>query len=339
MESTKTERKYKDKLFRMVFREKEELLSLYNAVNKSNYTNSEELEIVTLENAIYMNMKNDLAFLIDDCMNLYEHQSTVNLNMPLRNLIYVAKEYRKLVAEETLYDAERIMLPVPKFVVFYNGTTKQPESQMLKLSDSYLGDKSEIELELKVTVLNINEGYNAELLEACQTLKEYSLYVKKVRDYAKRMDLEDAVDNAIDESIKENILKKFLVKYRAEARAVSIFEYDEEREMALIKKSMLRAARKEVRDEVIAEVRKEVREEMQEEVRKEVREKIQEEVYLTNLIENVYKKVQKGKAIEVIADELEMELDTLISIYEAVVAIKDNFDMEVAYKQITRLEE
>ena len=85
-------RNHKDRLFRMIFREKKELLSLYNAVNGTSYTNAEELEIVTLENAIYMNMKNDLAFIMDSYLNLYEHQSTYSPNMPLRDLFYIAKE-------------------------------------------------------------------------------------------------------------------------------------------------------------------------------------------------------------------------------------------------------
>lgn len=77
----------------MLFRDKQRLLSLYNAVNHSDYNNPDELQVVTLENAIYMNMKNDIAFLIHDELHLYEHQSTVNPNMPLRNLFYVAREY------------------------------------------------------------------------------------------------------------------------------------------------------------------------------------------------------------------------------------------------------
>ena len=255
------ERKYKDKLFRMIFREKDKLLSLYNAVNRSSYTNTNDLEIVTLENAIYMNMKNDLAFLIDDVLNIYEHQSTINPNMPLRDLIYVAKEYRKLIAEESLYSSEQIMLPTPRFLVFYNGTKKMPEKEVLKLSTAYEKITDEVELELTVTVLNVNAGYNAELLEACQTLKEYSLYVEKVRKYAREMELEDAVDRAIDECIKEDILREFLLKYRAEARAVCIFEYDEEREIELMKKAERRVARKEGLEEGRAEGRAEGREE------------------------------------------------------------------------------
>ena len=129
--------KYKNTFFRMLFREKEELMKLYNAVNDSAYTDADQFQIVTLENAVYMNMKNDLAFLVDFQLHLYEHQSTKNPNMPLRNLFYVAKQYQNMVKEESIYSRRLVKLPTPRFVVFYNGTEKQPEQQKLRLSDAY----------------------------------------------------------------------------------------------------------------------------------------------------------------------------------------------------------
>jgi hypothetical protein len=235
----------------MVFREKRELLALYNAVNGTDYDNPDDLEIVTLENAVYMNMKNDLAFLIEASLNLYEHQSTVAPNMPLRDLFYVTREYEKLTADKSLYTSVQVKLPTPRFIVFYNGAEKQPERQVLKLSDAYEQMVDEPELELKVTVLNINSGNNAELLEKCKTLKDYSLYVERVREYAKEMPKEEAVDKAVDTCIKDGILADFLTKYRAEARSMSIFEYDEEREMELIRQAEKEAGRAEEKNEII----------------------------------------------------------------------------------------
>ncbi len=115
-------RKYKDTVFRMLFSEKKNLLALYNAVAGKTYTNPEQLHIVTLENAIYMGMKNDLAFIIDTNLFLYEHQSTYNPNIPLRDLFYVANEYQKLVDRKSLYATKLQKIPAPKFLVFYNGT-------------------------------------------------------------------------------------------------------------------------------------------------------------------------------------------------------------------------
>lgn len=237
-------RSYKDTLFRMLFQEKEALLSLYNAVGQTDYKDASQLEIVTLENAIYMNMKNDLAFLINLDLNLYEHQSTWNPNMPLRDLFYVAKEYEQLIRKETLYSSRLVKLPVPRFLVFCNGRMPdQAEKIILKLSDSF--EKRTGELELKVTMLNINAGCNETLMNACRLLKEYSLYVARVRSYASQMDMNAAVNRAVEECISEGILADFLLKSRAEVVAMSIFEYDEERERELIKKAEFESGKEE----------------------------------------------------------------------------------------------
>lgn len=221
----------KDRLFCMIFKEKKELLGLYNAMNQTSYSNEDDLTINTLENAIYMNMKNDLSFLIDSRLSLYEHQSTPNPNMPLRDLEYVADLYSMLTDKDNIYASTLIKLPTPQFVVFYNGVLEQPERQILKLSDAYEISDAEVNLELKVLVLNINEGYNRELLESCKTLKDYMQYVEKVRTYGKTMKLENAVEKAICECIQDDILADFLRKNRTEAKKVSIYEYDEEKHM------------------------------------------------------------------------------------------------------------
>lgn len=238
-------RNYKDTLFRMIFREKEQLLSLYNAVNGTQYTNAEELEIVTLENAIYMNMKNDLAFILDVSLNLYEHQSTFSPNMPLRNLFYVSRELQKHVNSDELYRSALVKIPTPRFLVFYNGRKEQPEKRILKLSDSYESPEEEPQLELVVTMLNINSGKNAELMERCQPLKEYALYVEKVRTYSKQMELAEAVERAVTESIQEGILSEFLLRYRKEAIEMSIFEYNEEEALKYIREDEFQMGKEE----------------------------------------------------------------------------------------------
>ena len=248
-ETPQTERKYKDKLFRLVFHEKKELLSLYNAVNGTNYDNPEDLEVNTLENAVYMNMKNDISFVFDMELNLYEHQSTYNPNMPLRDLFYIARLLEKATADRSLYGISLVQIPTPRFVVFYNGTEEQPERQILRLSDAFEKKIEEPEIELKVLMLNINLGKNKELLKKCKTLREYMIYVTKVREYAVTMNIRTAVERAVNECIKQEILKDFLLRYKAEAIQMSIFEYDEEREMQLIKESMRQVYSKEGREE------------------------------------------------------------------------------------------
>ena len=222
------QRNYKDRLFRMIFSEKKELLNLYNAVNGTSYTNEDELQIVTLDNAVYMNMKNDLAFVIDFYMNLYEQQSTYCPNMPLRNLQYISRELESWLKGRSLYVSRLVKIPTPRFIVFYNGTTDQPEQNVLKLSDAFLQPTDNPELELKVLMLNINLGNNRKLFERCQTLKEYMQYVEKVRNYVRTMPVANAVQRTVDECIREGILSEFLSKNKREAIQVSIFEYDEE---------------------------------------------------------------------------------------------------------------
>ena len=195
-------RKYKDTVFRMLFSDRENLLSLYNAVNGSNYENSDALEIVTLENAVYMGMKNDLAFIVDMGLFLYEHQSTYNPNMPLRDLFYISGEYQKLVNHKSLYSSALQKIPAPNFIVFYNGTEREEDYWINYLSESYENLSGEPNLELKVLTLNINEGHNRELMEQCQSLREYAQYVAKVREYARESDLDTAVEQAVDDCIE-----------------------------------------------------------------------------------------------------------------------------------------
>ena len=222
------EKRYKDTVFKMIFGNRQRLLGLYNAMNHTDYDNPDDLDIVTLENAIYMSMRNDVGFLIYSQLHLYEHQSTINPNMPLRFLHYVEREYEKLIDGKELYREKQVMIPTPKFVVFYNGVKEQPERRILKLSDAYANKKDEPSLELIVEVLNINAGYNEDIKSQCKDLKEYSQYVECVRKEAMDKSLEEAVPIAVDKCIKEGILKDFLLANKAEVVAMSIFEYDEE---------------------------------------------------------------------------------------------------------------
>ena len=229
-----TNRKYKDTVFRKLFGDKGRLLELYNAINGTAHANPDELEIVTLENAIYMNMKNDLAFLMAFSLNIYEHQSTNNPNMPLRDLVYVAKEYQKLIDTKKFYSTKKIYIPAPRFVMLYNGTEDLPDKFELKLSDLYNPAVMEPELELKVTVYNINYGHNQGLMEQCRSLKEYAMYVDKVRSFKKDMSVREAVICAVEECINQGILKVFLIAQRKEVIAMSIYEYDEEAVLAML---------------------------------------------------------------------------------------------------------
>ncbi len=232
-----THRNYKDTVFRMLFSDRKNLLSLYNAVSGAHYDDPEKLEIVTLENAIYMGMKNDLAFIIDTDLFLYEHQSTYNPNMPLRDLFYISSEYQKLVDKKSLYSSVLQKIPAPQFIVFYNGTEKKKDSWVNHLSEAFENLSGAPKLELEVLTININEGHNSELMEQCQTLREYAQYVACVRRYAKEFELNEAVKLAVDECIRNNILSEFLRANKSEVIAMSIFEYDKEEEERKLRKA------------------------------------------------------------------------------------------------------
>ena len=230
-------RNYKDTVFRMLFSDRKNLLSLYNAISGAHYDNPEMLEIVTLENAIYMGMKNDLAFIIDTDLFLYEHQSTYNPNMPLRDLFYISSEYQKLVDKKSLYSSILQKIPAPQFIVFYNGTEKRRDSWVNHLSEAFENLPGNPKLELEVLTININEGHNEELMEHCQTLKEYAKYVNCVRKYARELELNEAVKLAVDECIRNNILSEFLRANKSEVISMSIFEYDKEEEERKLRKA------------------------------------------------------------------------------------------------------
>lgn len=251
-------RDYKSSMFCMLWEKKEELLDLYNATNGTNYTNADDLVVNTLRNAIYLGMKNDVSFIFEMSLNLYEHQSTINPNMPLRDLFYVAQVLQGMVKDENLYSTSLVKIPTPKFVVFYNGTEPQPERQILRLSDSFSKNGGEVNLELKVDVININPGNNDELLAKCKQLREYVLYIERVRFYTANMPIEEAVNRAVDECIAEGILADFLSQNKAEAIAMSIFEYNQEAHMKCVRQESFAEGKAEGKAEDILELLREL---------------------------------------------------------------------------------
>ena len=226
-------RTYKSTIFIMLFEDRNNLLELYNAMSGKHYTDPELLEINTLDNAIYMSIRNDISFLIDGRLSLYEHQSTYSPNLPLRFLFYISHLYSRMTKDRNLYGSKTVRIPAPEFVIFYNGRAEMPERHILKLSDMYntKDRKRRAKLELEAVMLNISGEYNQKLKAACKTLREYAIYTDKIRKYADEMDLDDAVEHAIRECITEGVLKDFLEKHRAEAKEMSIFEYDQEKHM------------------------------------------------------------------------------------------------------------
>ena len=235
----KANREYKSTLFAKLFGEnKENALSLYNAINDSHYTNADDLIFTTLEDVVYMKMKNDVSFLFDKTLSLYEHQSTYNPTMPLRGFLYFADLYRKLIQNnEQIYSKNIVKIPSPRYIVFFNGnSTDMPEAY----KDIYLSDAFDIPLqtgkfEWTATLVNINHDMNTELMNKCEVLENYAIFVDKIKTYRKSMPLTNAVDKAVDECVADGVLEKFLSRHRKEVRNMVLTEFDEEKFLKMVR--------------------------------------------------------------------------------------------------------
>ena len=240
-EAPKINREHKDRLFRLIFgteENKRNLLCLYNALNDSKYEDLDGFEFTTLEDVIYMGMKNDVSILIQSKMVLYEHQSTYNPNMPLRGFLYIAKLYEKYIEEKGLniYGRKLIKLPTPQYIVFYNGLEDHPEEEILRLSDAFMSEKKIEGYEWSVRILNVNYGENKDLMEKCKPLQDYAILVGKIREkIAEGFSIQEGIDKAVLECIREDILAEFLKKHRAEVLNVCLTEYNEERVLQSIR--------------------------------------------------------------------------------------------------------
>ena len=286
-------RKYKDALFRFIFRDKKKLLSLYNALNGSSYTDPDALQIMAKDDVIYMQMKEDVSFLISNTLNLYEHQSTWNPNMPIRGFIYLAMRYEEIIRRQDLdiYGSRLVKLPTPKYVVFYNGEETNWDRKELRMSEAFSVKDAEPAIEVVATVLNINYNNNQELLMQCKPLQEYSLFVAKVKEYQQLEEsFEEAMEKAIDYCISHDILTDILSESRAEVKKMLLTEYNPKRHIQNEK-----------------EISKE-----------EGREEGREEGELLKLIAQMQKKIARGKELEKIAEELEENADSIEAIYQII---------------------
>ena len=245
------QRNVKDRLFRFLFEEdREALLQLYNALNGTDYREASQLEIVTIDSAVYVVMKNDLAFVLSGTLNMYEHQSTCSPNLPVRFLIYLAQEYQMVIerAQESIYGTGLIALPTPKCVVFYNGQRDVPERQTLKLSDAFTDKRHKSDVELTVQMYNINYGYNRELMEKCRRLGEYSEFVNVLRKFTDgRSDKREALSEAVDYCIGNGILEDVLRKNRSQVLGMLLEEFDVEK----YERTLRKEGREEGREEGI----------------------------------------------------------------------------------------
>ena len=264
-------REYKDRLFKFIFgkdteQSKQWRLELYNALNGTNITDADALEINTIENVLFISMHNDISFIFDTEMNLYEEQSSWNPNMPLRGLFYFAILYQKYLEKnkKTILSSQKVMIPRPKFFVFYHGKEAELETIKLKLSDSFMGEPRDIaDFEWTATVINLRPDEDVPLNKNCTPLYHYTKFISMITEnIAAGMDNKQAVETAVNAAIKEKLLGDFFKVNKAEVIGMCMTEFDEElaintwRQDGRTEKAIEDASnllRKEISPEIIAE--------------------------------------------------------------------------------------
>lgn len=232
---------YKDRLFNFLFGNEEHkdwTLELYNAVNNTDYKDVTQIQIATVHQILYMGMRNDVSFMISREINMYEQQSTYNPNMPLRMLQYAGSMYEKVVTlrKKNKYGKTLISLPIPKLIVFYNGTDTMPDETILHLADSFPENRrDEADISVRVRMININQGHSTKITEKCKPLGEYCYLVTKIREYEVEQGLESAIDKVIDTLPDNFVIKVYLEAHKAEVKNMLLTEYNEAKQMELFK--------------------------------------------------------------------------------------------------------
>jgi hypothetical protein len=287
-------KEYKSDVFSMLLQDKKRAMEIYNAINGTDYDDPELVEMTTLDDKSFsLTVRNDASFILDANLSLYEHQSTYCPNMPLRDLLYFASIIQKQIKAQKrdIYGGRILKIPVPHFVVFYNGKEDAPDQYDLRLSDAFEKETENPEIELVCHVYNINNGKNVPLLSKCQTLREYMYFVDMVRKNNEISgNLEDAIEKAINQCMEENVLRDFLAQHREEVMHVMTLDYTFERRL-----EMQRAEAIEDGERIGKEIGKEEK-----------------------LSEQIRKKIQKGKPLDQIADELEEVPETIRPLYEKI---------------------
>ncbi|MDR0585242.1 MAG: Rpn family recombination-promoting nuclease/putative transposase, partial [Treponema sp.] len=257
---------YKDSVFSFLFSDPSLLRELYCALEGVDLSPDVPVSINTLRNVLFWGPVNDISFEIGDkLVVLIEHQSTINPNMALRLLLYIAKTYEKRLGERNLYGSKLIKIPRPEFWVLYNGAAPYPEAETLRLSDAFesvrfLGIAEKTALELEVRVVNINGGRNGGIVRRSKTLAQYSAFIEKVRAFTREMgDKEAGMKAAIRYCREHDILKEFLEKNATEVLNMLLEEYTVEDAMALMREESLEEGREKGLEEGLEKGREEGR--------------------------------------------------------------------------------
>ena len=230
-------RNYRDSVFSLYLSEPERLIEVYNAVANTDYPPDTQVEINTLTDVLYKNQINDLSFVLDNqIVVLIEHQSTINENMALRLFLYSARVYEKITKQKPLYKRKRVKIPVPRFIVLYNGNEPYPEYGEQKLSDSFIFQQVNPQLELKIDIYNINYEVNAEIVRRSKSLAEYSRFIGLIKmNLADGLTLEEAIKQAIEYGMKHDIMKEFLETHGTEVANMLLSGWNMDEALAVSK--------------------------------------------------------------------------------------------------------
>lgn len=303
--AAKENREYKNSMFVDLFFEdelaEENDISLYNALHDEPLPRGTKVQKFRVENILYLNFKNDISFGVGGKIMVFgEHQSTVNENMPLRSLMYIGRAYEQIVPIRDRYKKNKVSLPKPEFYTFYNGQENWAKEKVLKLSDAYNIQGDDPMLELKVRVININPGQGHEVLEKCRILKEYGQFIDILRSHQAEGDT-DVFRHTVEECIHSGILADYLKKKGSEVINMLIAEYDYDMDIEV--------QREEAYAEGVADgMAKGLSDGM-------------EKGRSGKLIEQIKKKLSKGKNSAEIAEALEEPVET---IQEIIASLKDD---------------
>lgn len=293
-----TNREVKSSAFTTYFSDPVNAAQLYSALEGVEVS-PEDIHFTTLEGVLFVARKNDMAFTVKNrVLVISEHQSTVNYNMPLRDIIYYGRTMEKLIDPKALYRRKLVTIPTPEFYVFYNGDEPFPSEQVLKLSDAYLDKSKPPMLELTVNVININLPENHTLLSQCRPLYEYSWFIQRIKDYmAGGMERDTAITQTLKDCERESIMVDFVRKHGTEAVNMLFTQFN--------------------MDDAL-----------------EVRyEEGVEDGEIIRLIKLVKRKLQKGLTVEDIASDLEEELPLI----EKIIAAIDKSSSDATPAEIYRI--
>ncbi len=234
-----------DSLFRKIFKDKKELVILCSGLTGRKDIKEEDIEVTTLQenNALYVQIRNDLSFIIGTDIFLVEQQTKVNPNMPARQGSYYFNTLSELLGNAVFHSTTKQKIPRPILVTFTNGNPKGVPTEILKLSEMFYENEAKNNrqgqikvngryqnyIEVYVKVIYLNNPQNEDFLNKIPSLKGFATFTKAVKDYGKQgYSKEEAVEKAIDYTIGQNLLVNILLKEKEGVKSMMMAQITQE---------------------------------------------------------------------------------------------------------------